>query len=164
MNNMKVIFLDIDGVLNDNGCKTLTSSGSLFVNDNKIKILKEIIDRTGAKVVLSSTWRFGWRQLEQGLSDSWAIRDFIELRDKLLEYDIELYDKTPMFDRFMRRRGEEIAAWLDKHKDVDGYVIIDDLDGKWLRPCSDHLLQISSNYGLRQKHIKIAEKILNNER
>ena len=42
---MKIIFLDIDGVLNDNGCKTLTSSGSLFVNDNKIKILKEIIDR-----------------------------------------------------------------------------------------------------------------------
>lgn len=161
---MKIIFLDIDGVLNYNGYKTLTSSGSLFVNDNKIKILKEIIERTGAKVVLSSTWRFGWRQLEQGLSDSWAIRDFIELRDKLLEYDIELYDKTPMFDRFMRRREEEIAAWLDKHKDVDGYVIIDDLKGKWLRPCSDHLLQTSPNYGLRQKHIQIAEKILNNER
>lgn len=161
---MKIIFLDIDGVLNYNGCKTLTSSGSLFVNDNKIKILKEIIDRTGAKVVLSSTWRFGWRQLEQGLSDSWAIRDFIELRDKLLEHDIELYDKTPIFDRFMRRRGEEIAAWLDKHKDVDGYIILDDLEGKWLRPCSAHLLQTSPNYGLRQKHIQIAEKILNNER
>ena len=64
----------------------------------------------------------------------------------------------------MRRRGDEIAAWLDKHKDIEGYFILDDLDGRWLRPCSDHLLQTSENYGLRQKHIKIAEKILNNER
>ena len=39
---MKIIFLDIDGVLNYNGCKTLTSSGSLFVNDNKIKMFKEM--------------------------------------------------------------------------------------------------------------------------
>lgn len=162
---MKVIFLDIDGVLNYSGCKTLTSSGSIFVNDNQIKILKEIIDHTGAKVVLSSTWRFGWFQLDDGFKDTWAIRDFIELRDRLLEYDIELYDKTPWFDKYMRRRGEEIAVWLvDHRKDIEGYVILDDLDGRWLRPCSDHLLQTSENYGLRQKHIKIAEKILNNKR
>ena len=132
----------------------------MFVNDNKIKILKEIIDRTNAKVVLSSTWRIGWKHLDIGLTDTWAIRDFIELRDKLLEFGIELYDKTPIFDKFMRRRGEEIQAWLDAHKDVDGYVIIDDLGGKWLRPCSSHLLQTSEMKGLEEKHIKVAERIM----
>jgi len=160
---IKVIFLDIDGVLNYNGCKTETSSGSMFVNDNKIKILKEIIDRTGAKVVLSSTWRIGWKHLDMGLTDTWAIRDFVELRDKLLEFEIKFYDKTPMFDKFMRRRGEEIQAWLDNHEDVDGYVIIDDLSGNWLRPCASHLLQTSESRGLLEKHIKVAERIINME-
>lgn len=132
----------------------------MFVEDRKIKILKEIIDRTDAKVVLSSTWRIGWKHLDMGLNDTWAINDFIELRDKLLEHGIELYDKTPIFDKFMRRRGEEIQAWLDYHKGVDGYVIIDDLSGKWLRPCSSHLLQTSEMKGLELKHIKVAERIM----
>lgn len=139
----------------------MTYDGTMFVNDNKIKILKEIIDRTDAKVVLSSTWRIGWKHLDMGLTETWAIRDFIELRDKLLEFGIELYDKTPIFDKFMRRRGEEIQAWLDAHEDVEGYVIIDDLSGKWLRPCSSHLLQTSVDKGLLEKHIKVAERIIN---
>lgn len=159
---MKIIFLDIDGVLNTHYTKELTSSGAVFVQDNKIEILKEIIDRTGAKVVLSSTWRKGWREMDFGMTDSSYIRDFIELRDKLLEFGIELYDKTPILDVFMRRRGEEIKAYLDHHE-VDGYVIIDDLSGKWLRPCSSHLLQTSESKGLEEKHIKIAERILNME-
>ena len=157
---LKIIFLDIDGVLNYNNCKELTSTGSLFVNDNKIKILKEIIDKTDAKVVLSSTWRIGWRHLELGNMSSDLAIDFMELRDKLREFDIELYDKTPILDKFMRRRGEEIKEWLDTHDDIEGYVIIDDMSGKWLRPCSGHLLQISENRGLLEKHIKVAEKIM----
>ena len=140
----------------------MTAEDSVFVEDKKVAILKEIIDRTGAKVVLSSSWRIGWVHLELG-ADDWISRDFIELRDKLLEFGIELYDKTVVFDKYMRRRGDEIRGWLDKHKDVDGYVIIDDLGGKWLRPCSSHLLQTSELKGLEEKHIKVAERILDME-
>ena len=56
---MKVIFLDIDGVLNSLDCKEKIE-GYLFVEDKKIALLKELIDATGAKIVLSSTWRRGW--------------------------------------------------------------------------------------------------------
>lgn len=158
---MNVIFLDIDGVLNCNySTYEMTSTHSMFVQDNKIKILKEIIDRTDAKVVLSSTWRVGWKRLELGIKDNPIAIDFVELRDKLLEFGIELYDRTPKFDAIGRRRGDEIKAWLDAHPEVDGCVIIDDLPGKYIRPCSRHLLQTSDFKGLLKKHIAVAERIM----
>ena len=142
----------------------MTAEGSVFVDDKKVKILKDIIDLTGAKIVLSSTWRIGWRYFELGQRDSSVVQDFIELREKLLEFGIELYDKTPILDKFMRRRGDEIQLYFDNCKDgVDGYVIIDDLDGKLLRPYSSHLLQTSESKGLQEKHVKVAERILNME-
>ena len=79
---MKVIFLDIDGVLNYSGCKEKIG-GIFFVNDERIKILKEIIDKTNAKIVLSSTWRSGWWDLEAGKTTTIDAHDFIALRDKL---------------------------------------------------------------------------------
>ena len=156
---MKVIFLDIDGVLNTNYTKETTSSGVIFVEDNKIKILKQIIDETDAKVVLSSTWRYGWTDSDRSM----FAQDFNELKEKLEEFGITLYDKTPIFDYYMRKRGEEIQEYLRGRDDIDGYVIIDDLDGSWLRPCSSHLLQTSPWKGLEEKHIKTAKKIMKME-
>lgn len=150
-------------MLNTYYTKEETSLGSVFVEDKKVEILKEIIDRTNAKVVLSSSWRIGWWSIDDGLENTWMATDFKELKDKLLEFGIELYDKTVVFDKYMRRRGDEIKGWLDNHKDVEGYVIIDDLGGRYLRPCSSHLLQTSEYKGLEKKHIKTAERILNME-
>lgn len=133
----------------------------MFVEDRKVNILKEIVDRTGAEIVLSSTWRYGWEHIENGRKNTEFAHDFIALKDKLQEFDIELYDKTAILDRYMRRRGDEIKGWLDAHDDVEGYVIIDDLGGKWLRPCSSHLLQTNEFKGLQEKHIKVAERIIN---
>ena len=151
--------IQIDGVLNTNYTKETTSSGVIFVEDNKIKILKQIIDETDAKVVLSSTWRYGWTDSDRSM----FAQDFNELKEKLEEFDITLYDKTPIFDYYMRKRGEEIQEYLHGRDDIDGYVIIDDLDGSWLRPCSSHLLQTSPWKGLEEKHIKTAKKIMKME-
>jgi hypothetical protein len=54
---MKVIFLDIDGVLN---CKKTPNPRKFpYVVDRKLlRRLKRLLDRTGAKAVLSSTWRY----------------------------------------------------------------------------------------------------------
>lgn len=159
---MKLIFLDIDGVLNSNFTDKYTKSGSLFVDDDKILLLKRLIDQTGAKVVLSSTWRVGWSHLELCVQ-SQLMHDFIELREKLWEHGVELHDRTTILDAFMRRRGEEIQAYLDNHEDIEGYVILDDLNGKYLRPCSSHLVQTSEWRGLEEKHIKKAKAILESE-
>jgi hypothetical protein len=54
---MKVIFLDVDGVLN---CKKTANPRKLpYVVDRRLLArFKRLLDRTGAKVVLSSTWRY----------------------------------------------------------------------------------------------------------
>ena len=49
----KVIFLDVDGVLNST--KTLYEDSSL--EDNLILNLKELVNKTEAKIILSSSWR-----------------------------------------------------------------------------------------------------------
>lgn len=158
---IKVIFLDIDGVLNTYYTEERTKTGAFFIEDKKVEILRQMIEQSGAKIVLSSTWRMGWEDIERGYEHTWLAKDFIELRDKLQELGVELYDKTPVLDKFMRRRGEEIELYLKDRDDIEGYAILDDLGGRRLRPCSSHLVQTSEYKGLEEKHIKTVLKMLN---
>lgn len=158
---IKVIFLDIDGVLNTYFTKEYTKMGAIFIEEKKVEILKKIIEQSDAKIVLSSTWRMGWEHIEHGKSDTWYAKDFIELKDKLQELGVILYDKTQVLDSTMRRRGKEIELYLKSRNDIDGYAILDDLGGRWLRPCSSHLVQTSEYRGLEEKHIKTVLKMLN---
>ena len=48
MERMKLIFLDVDGVLNYSGCKARSATGCLGIDDEKVKLLRQIIDQTGA--------------------------------------------------------------------------------------------------------------------
>ena len=54
---MKVIFCDVDGVLNNESTSELTPNGYRGVSDKLIRNLRKIVDETGAKIVLSSDWR-----------------------------------------------------------------------------------------------------------
>ena len=72
---MKIIFLDIDGVLNGYSrftglCYKVFSKLHLLkfvkrhydlfgVRTHKVKLLSKIVKKTGAKVVISSSWRGG---------------------------------------------------------------------------------------------------------
>ena len=63
VNMMKVIFLDIDGVLNSyeyfDKIENLNVQGiEREIDVNKIKLLKRAVDETKAKVVLTSSWRY----------------------------------------------------------------------------------------------------------
>ena len=56
---MKVIFLDVDGVLNSNDwLENNRVRKENSVNPEKVKLLAEIVQNTNAEVVLSSTWRY----------------------------------------------------------------------------------------------------------
>ena len=158
---MKVIFLDIDGVLNSMSCKAKIE-GFHFVEDEKILLLKEIIDLTGAKVVLSSTWRYGWYAMEHiehpDEGDLRDIRMFKALRDKLLEYGIKLLGYTDD----LGRRGAEISAWLKnwQGEPIEAYVVLDDMGGDEIQPHCKYLVQTSMTHGLRSKYIEKVLKIL----
>ena len=106
---MNIIFLDIDGVLNHLGCKSFAPSKCYFVEDDKLILLKELIEKTEAKIVLSSTWRSGWKDLNEG-EETIDSLDFIALQNKLKEFNIELLDYTPLSPT--RHRGTEILTWI----------------------------------------------------
>ena len=151
---MKILFLDVDGVLNNNQTRTVTFDGWCFVDDYLVKHLKQIIDATSAKIVLSSTWRDGWNREDESKNEPF----FNQLRDKLKEYGMEIWDALPMPMR--PSRGTAINEWFELHKDLDieSFVILDDWYDMGIY--RDHLIQINGNIGLTDEDVREAISFL----
>jgi hypothetical protein len=105
---MRVVFLDIDGVLN---CDSTPNPRNFpYIIDPKLLArLKKMLDRTGAKVVLSSAWRL----------------DPVSLL-AAKHFGVPFIDVSP--DMPKRPRRDEVLTWLSKHPKVRRYAIIDDED------------------------------------
>lgn len=120
---MKVIFLDFDGVmdtayyghfLGKEGLPCYDEFGGVF-DPNCVKCLKEIVDKTGAEIVVTSSWK---SLMTYGdMLNMWEQRG-------LPGYVI---DMTPSLSG-CRHRGDEIDAWLKECNDECQYVILDDND------------------------------------
>ena len=125
----RVIFLDIDGVL----APTLDPYRYGDLDCGCVRVLNDIVARSGADVVVSSSLRFG--------------RTVADLQQLLEGYGFvgRVIDKTPT-DLPGCSRGEEIAAWLADHP-VDGYVILD--DHRDMGDLLGHLVQTETAFGLR---------------
>lgn len=114
---MRVIFWDVDGVLNHpqiwGAWSRLGWPASL--DPTLVVRAAEVTKAVGAKCVLSSTWRLGDTGLSKTVNclrlQGWksAREDFI--------------DATPHLGT---KRGIEIGEWLIEHPDVKEYVIVDD--------------------------------------
>lgn len=107
----KVLFLDVDGVLNT------TNSRSLFsLTKPTLRQLKRIIDSTDAHIVLSSTWRL-------------SIDAFRHLNRTLSYRGLHISGTTPNLggEGGAVYRGKEIKAWLDENSSVMHYAILDDM-------------------------------------
>jgi hypothetical protein len=157
--SMKVIFLDIDGVLNCSSTRERID-GIFFVEDQKIEYLKEIIECTGAVVVLSSTWRIGWAWMQH--NPDYHDKHFEMLRDKLQEHGIQLFGRTPTSNHGVR--GLEIDEWLRHHSDVESFVILDDdsdMDKHIGRLVKTRWRSTGAGGGLLRKHIRPAIELLN---
>jgi hypothetical protein len=156
---MKVIFLDIDGVLNVY-CQSRDEYGCIF-HDHLVDNLKWVIEQTGAKIVVSSSWRLSG---EKSIMDMWNFRNLpgevIGITPNL-SYGVKLNTYTP--------RGKEIQQWLDEHPEVTNYVIFDD-DSDMLEHqmknfiCTfdniDHPDSVDMGYGLTMICAEQAIKIL----
>ena len=132
---MKVIFLDVDGVLNsdeyiDKIKKLNVNTIKSKVSVNKIGLLKQAVDATGARVVLTSSWRYR--------------RDGTLLKGLLLKYGI-CADSTPFMDN---KRGLEIKKYLSDNPDVEDFVILDDeVFDSFDEELIKHLIKISDKNG-----------------
>lgn len=147
---MKVLFLDIDGVLN---------SDTFYLNRPKeikhlpyplsefdpacITRLNRILDETKARLVISSSWRHG-TFLDRILSKAGIAT--------------EMWDITPY--GMGKPRGYEIRQFLKEHPDIENYVILDDVDNM-LPEQQPHLVLTKYYYGLTDEDAEKAINILN---
>ena len=152
---MKVIFLDVDGVLNCRHTRTRTSDGWCFVDDYLVARLRELLDLSGARLVLSSTWREGWNQEDESKNDI----SFIELRDKFREFGIEIFDRTGEMRQYRWQSIQEYFA-RPREDPIEHYVIIDDWDD--MGEYSDHLVWTNPSTGLTDADVTEALRILEN--
>jgi HAD domain in Swiss Army Knife RNA repair proteins len=144
---VKVLFLDIDGVLNSSQfnkalIRNVGRKGLLIkefcplASSNLLEILSEVPD---VKIVVSSSWRLH-ESLEGLRAILWANAGVPEER---------VIGATPCLqwdDPEKHGRGQEIQAWLDKHPEVTKFVILDDSsDMAHLKP---HLVQTNWMHGL----------------
>lgn len=150
---MKIIFLDVDYVLNStkklievyNETGKPHSGYSYPFDERCMENLKNLVLETDAKLVITSVWR----KTEEGRS---------VLLNELKKYDLDKYviGYTPVLNRI---RGEEIASFLSHMSGEVSFVILDDNSdmGKFL----PFLVKTDCKVGLTTENVKEAIEILN---
>ena len=152
---MKVIFIDFDGVIT-------TYDSKWKIDMNNIKIINDICDKTNAKIVVTSTWRMGYRG------------DVSAFHERLKQYFIKnnyLDNFKDTFDKFINNivgmtecigglRGDEIKSYMNKHPEVENYVIIDD-DSDMCDYQLFNFVQTDACEGITERDAKICVDILN---
>lgn len=160
---MKIIFLDIDGVLNNamDECKhklevEIDDEAKYYPHSHcNVRILNRLIELTSAKIVVSSTWRLGLDlpEMKKVLDAIGVVGDCIGMTDNINDaYAL---------------RGNEILKWIKDNEKLVGeyyqyntYVILDD-DSDMLYWQKDNFVHVDPTIGLTDRNIGNAIKILN---
>ena len=169
---MKIIFLDVDGELTYSNYRNEETAN---IDIEKVKLLKEICDKTNAKVVISSSWKG---------SEDYTPKIYYVLREILSKNHIEVLGDTPHLKteiigdipetinlgedlnikcKYGTGRAAEIQKWINEHE-VESFVILDDEDWQW----SDYGYENNwiqptwfGDGGLKREHVDMAINILN---
>lgn len=158
----KIIFLDIDGVMNselDWELKDRETEENRTYNISKrcISNLNYLIERTGAEVVMTSGRR------SHSMKDMQKIFEDCGFKGKIISYTPDLRNSS-----FKVLRGNEILQWIEDNKDYIGcsaykynkYVILDD-DSDMLYCQKDNFIWIDPYLGLTNTTAYKAKNILN---
>lgn len=164
----KYIFLDIDGVIATD--ESLYEAGFWGLVSSKQDLLGGILDATGAKIVLSSSWR------KSTLEDTIVYMNEQGFRfgDKIVGVTIRAYHYIQRGIHLSIPRGVEIKQWIDTHVHSDGgknwdrkvygvdytYVILDD-DTDILLEQKDNFIPVDSSIGLTYIQALTAIQVLN---
>lgn len=152
---MKVIFLDIDGVLNCSAYrrqKLRQGDYSVTIESQKLQRLKSLVMKTGATIVLSSSWRKYW--MREGSID--GAGKIIEATFAL--EGLSIADKTPVLEN--GSRSLEIEQWLKDKGYIEQYVILDDNDFLWSKMLRSHWVCCPGETGLTDHLVEVAVNVL----
>ena len=163
----KVIFLDIDGVLNTKWWYTQMNRNTpkdkygYDFDPKAVANLRRIVEETGADIVISSSWKcMGLSEME----DMWEERNLpgkvIGLTPNSVSDEL-LVDADIDSIKLFHIRGEEIKEWMARHgKQVSNYTIIDDMDNM-LPDQQSHFVQTNPEEGITEEDVQKTIKILN---
>jgi hypothetical protein len=154
---MKIIFLDIDGVLNPLTSKRDTSGR---FGRQAFENFRLILDKLPeASVVITSTWRYHYT--------------LPEMKEYFREVGIDprrIVDMAPDLrpnDGMIRHypgRDEEIHAWLAQHPDIENFAILDDVDLEQMAGLEDDFFQTEFDEGLRyEQSLNIIDHLMHDE-
>ena len=135
---MKVIFLDIDGVLNTNSDRE--------ISNDKLKLLSELVSKTGADVVLSSSWRNWWNNPKTNIPGSFITKWKKQFLDNNLSITLTTELECP--------KNLSIEKFIIRH-DVKCFIVLDE------EPTDiSNLVQTNGNVGLTQSGCQKAVHLL----
>ena len=168
MRTMRVIFLDIDGVLNTKENCSVKHGPFYGIEDNLLANFKILYNKSNieeeTRVVISSSWRkslLDWNYNDYGL--------YNYLVEKLLKENIPILDVTPQDRSYHSQKGREIFRWLVLHEgiyNITNYLILDDEEcdyrnyGDW----NEHFLKIDGDVGFTEDCIDKALGIFHGQR
>jgi hypothetical protein len=162
---MKIIFLDVDGVLvrYPKGSRISEPRGEL--QEELLENLKYICQQSEVNLVLSSSWKKSPEKVHL-------------LKTTLRKYDLEIFDSTPDFDykpdvppfyspqyyipnTFPQRRTWEIKKWISNQSlELENWVAIDDASLKLDKSC---FVRTKTHLGLTiEKRDAVVEIFQNN--
>lgn len=157
---MKLIFLDVDGVLNSH--KDVQENGINSINRTCMAFLNQVIGETGAQLVISSAWRY------MILGGAMTLDGFrYMLQTYGLRTDAVLHGHT-VPDEAIPERGDQILSYVlnaGPTGTVESWIVLDDasptLAPSLIDRCGDRWLPIDGSRGLDNDAVNAAVEILN---
>lgn len=153
---MKVIFLDIDGVI-------AIDKTNYNLSIDLMKKVKRICDETGAKIVITSSRRLGNNNLEELINTLTNDKQFSSIPFLMPELIIGM---TPIVTPGNKKeykyvlRGKELNYYLGSNSEVTRYVILDD-ESDYYPFQRNFLIKTSNENGISDDDVEKAIEILN---
>jgi hypothetical protein len=163
---MKTIFLDLDGVLATNKQYMMNRKKFWEKNDiakelripypfdsKCIKVFNEILDETGADIVLSSDWKYHWN-----LEDLDKIFKFNGVNKSPIDTTI---NEDVSMGNITKNRAYQVGEYIQR-KGITNYVVIDDLNiSNYMSITGDDDKFVLTNDFEGIKQLGIKNKIIN---
>lgn len=170
------IFLDFDGVINSSPWFASLPSKKGIISDfgselmwiemvdpEAIKKLNKIIEKTRAKVIISSSWRCHHtiKRLQSVLNARGFIGEIIGKTPCVVDMNIlNASEPSVNNEKYIGERGLEIKQWLVENAvlGIDNFIILD--DNSDMADLRKFLIKTSWHTGLLDEHVDAAISML----
>lgn len=145
----KIVFLDIDGVLNSTKYRKDHPEGrdNKAIDPGALARLEVLLQATDASVVVSSTWRMEWSLFK--------LQTHLFRKGMHEKHILRFIGATP---KLAAKRGREIDTWLKYAPPVEAFIILDDSSD--MTPYMRRLIRVDNEYGLLDSHVQKAVAML----